>query len=223
MTACGRIGYFFFGRAKVVRDLAGARARGLSEWRASFDPGRRRDEWPVLLAAVARAGLRFRISFEAWTPPPPALVDAIARAALPGSRLILAPEIGNEELRCALKGAAHTDALYEEAIAAARGRGIAVRAWVTAGLPRETARDVEATKTMVRRLRERHGVEVRARLPALAPGSRLFLHPRRHAVRLLWRTLREALRADHPVGYETSSLTEEAIVAAVGELARAAS
>ena len=218
MLTCGRIGYFFYGTRKVLRDLAAARAWGLSTWRVSFDPGRGRTEWPALLRAVARAGMRWRLVFDAWTPPPPAMIETMAGAALPGSVLVLSPETGNEELRKRLKGASHTDALYEESIAAARAQGLGVHLFVSAGLPRETARDVEATASMVRRLRARHGVEVTARARELHPGSRMFLHPKRHAVRLLRRSLREFLTGEHPVGYETAAFTEQGIMAAIAAL-----
>ncbi|MBI5526849.1 MAG: cobalamin B12-binding domain-containing protein [Deltaproteobacteria bacterium] len=222
-TNCGRKGYFFYGLKKIVRDLAAARRWGLTTWRVSFDPGRRRTEWPAIFRAVAHAGNRWRIVFDAWTPPTPAMIDAMAGTALAGSVLVLSPETGNETLRVTLKGASHTDARYEESIASARRRGLGVHVFVSAGLPRETKRDVGRTEALVRHLRTRYGVEVTACPMELDPGSPMFLRPERHSVRLLRRSFEDFMGPKHAVGYETSVFGEDEILANVRFLQETAS
>ncbi|MFA6032816.1 MAG: radical SAM protein [Myxococcota bacterium] len=217
-TVTGRSGYFFYGAGKVIRDLLEARSFGLESWRVSFDPGRRRDEWLRLARAINREGMRWRMVFDAWSPPSQGLTPALASIAMPGSVVVLSPETGNQRLRMRLKGPFHSDADYEAAAEEAVRHGFGVHLFVSAGLPGEKIRDVELTAAMVRKFRKWYGASVTACQMELNPGSRMHVSPKRHSVRLSRFRLADFINPRDPVGYQSDGFSTEEIMEAITRL-----
>jgi radical SAM superfamily enzyme YgiQ (UPF0313 family) len=218
LETSNRIGYFFYGLKKIVRDLRGASRVGLETWRVSFDPSMDSRHWLEIMSALKKQGMKWRFVFDTWAPPSTSLIDALADCALQNSVLTFSPECGNESLRSRLKGWKYSNKALEDSIKAARKRDLGVHIFVSAGLPGETQNDVDSTIELVKRLRECYNVEVTACPMELDPASELFCKPKKWRVRLLRKSLNDFASDEHPIGYETEYFREQEIFSSVSRI-----
>lgn len=212
---CGRGGPAVKSPAAAARDIAFLAGLGFGKIQLPLDPLPSDGYWVKLLGLLAARGLKPELKLELCGLPSERLLKAFASAAGPGSRMTLFAGSGSERVRGLNRGRFYTnDALLAMLKKAA---GLYVNIWTafTAGLPGETARDVEATAALMRRVRRelkmsRTGVYAFS----VEPGSPLFEAPEAHGIKLRRRTLKDFLAQGgrYDVGYATEGLSEREIV-----------
>ena len=107
------------------------------------------------------------------------------------------------------------------AIRECEARGIGVHCFFTAGLPTETAADVDETGRLIERIRQQTRAAISVCPMVLDPASPMFLHPDKYGVRLVRRSLKdfyEGVGLPEGPGYETDAFTEQGIVDACRRL-----
>lgn len=212
---CGRRAPAVKSPASAVRDISFLMDAGFRGIQLPLDPLPSDGYWVELLGLLAEKRLKPVLKLELCGLPSERLLKAFAVSAVPGSRMTLFAGSGSEKVRRLNRGRFYTnDALLAVLKKAAR---LYVNIWVafTAGLPGETGRDVEATASLMRRIRRelkmsRTGVYVFS----VEPGSPLFEAPEKYGVKLRRRTLKDFLsqRGRYDMGYSTESLAEREIV-----------
>lgn len=212
---CGRRGPAVKSPAAAARDISFLMGAGFRGIQLPLDPLAADGYWVELLGLLAVKGLRPELKLELCGLPSERLLKAFAAAAGPGSRMTLFAGSGSERVRRLNRGRFYAN---DSLLAMLRkARRLYVNVWVTftAGLPGETAGDVELTAALMRRIRQelkmsRTGVYAFS----VEPGSPLFEEPERYGVKLRRRELRDFLRQGgrYDMGYATEALAEPEIV-----------
>jgi B12-binding domain/radical SAM domain protein len=163
------------------------------------------------------------IDFEMFSPPPPAFIEAIARAK-PGFAIDISPHSHDEKVRRAL-GLTYTNAELEESIGAAlKARASRVEVYFMIGLPQQTPESVAETVEYCEYLYRKFDADRRLILfigplsPFLDPGSPAFEEPKRFGYHLFYHTLEEHRQAllrpswGETLNYETRWMSRSQIV-----------
>jgi B12-binding domain/radical SAM domain protein len=213
--------------AAQVRDLAGLSRAPI------FLVGDLNDGGPqyahTVVDALARSGVRNRIVFEFFQPPPTEFL-ARADASLPHWGAELSPESHDEAVRARLGKARYTNAELEAGIdAILRLRCEQLDLFYMIGLPGQSytsvMQTVDGIEAIFRRFDRRVSAFITPMGPFIDPGSVGFEQPRANGYRLRARTLAEhrALLEqgdwESILNYETDAMTRAQIVDATYDAA----
>jgi len=206
---------------KLMNDLACALKDGVRVLRCSFDPPQGRAHARRWFEAIRAARLRLRMIYDFWYLPTAAFLDDMAATFEAGSVAVISPECGSEAVRMRVRGLPFRNDRLMAAIRNCESRGMRVHCFFTAGLPTETARDVDETARLIERIRRETGAAVSVCPMVLDPASPLFLHPEKFGARLVRRTLKdfyEGVGLREGPGYETEAFSEQGILEACNRL-----
>ena len=204
----GRRSVVFRSAEKAAADLAAFSRQGVDKVHFCFDPLRAAEYYPRLFGLLRRRGLKFMAWFECWGLPPESFIAAYAKTFAPGSRLIISPDSGSEEVRRRNRTRYYSNERLLSFAAAAAAAGLRVKACFSTGLPFETGRDFLMTLQLARALKEECGAEVAISGIALEPAAPMFMAPERYGVTAKKRSFRDFMRRTGPddLGYSTSLL-----------------
>ncbi len=163
------------------------------------------------------------LNFEMFSPPPPAFVEAIARAK-PGFAIDISPHSHDQKVRRAL-GLNYTNEELETSIEAAlKMRASRIEVYFMIGLPEQTPESVKGTLEYCEYLYRKFDADRLLLLfigplsPFLDPGSPAFENPQRYGYKLFYRTLEEHRQAlmrptwGETLNYETRWMSRQQIV-----------
>jgi radical SAM superfamily enzyme YgiQ (UPF0313 family) len=206
---------------KLMKDLEYAAKDGVRVLRCSFDPPQGRAHVRRWFEAIRAAKMRLRMIYDFWYLPTPAFLDDMAASFEAGSVAVLSPECGSEAVRMRVRGLPFRNDKLLASIHDCDARGIRVHCFFTAGLPTETAADVDETARLIERIRRETSAAVSVCPMVLDPASPLFLHPERFGARLVRKSLQdfyEGVGLPEGPGYETEAFSEQGILDACNRL-----
>lgn len=221
---CKRRGILLYPLEKLIRDVEEALAESAEVLRMSFDPPSARRSLVAWFDAVAALGSPLRLVYDLWHLPSRDLLNAMQRAFMSGSTLILSPECGSEQVRRRVRGFSFSNEELLRAIREIEGRGFQAHCFFSAGLPTETPDDTELSIALIERIRMETSAGISVCPMVADPGSPLFRDPGSFGARLTRTSLRDFYEekgvANGP-GYETEHFTEGEILTACDRLLHA--
>ena len=202
-----------------------AMGAGVRRFHTCFDALPASDE-PLLatLDALGRQDRSIAVDLEAHGLPSAVVIEAFARNLHPSSRILLAPQTGDEALRGRLRDLTFSNAELERVLEHLDRRDVNVGLSFTLGLPGEDRRSAERTLRYQEALKARYAVvgDVSTALLELAPGAPWFVQPERFGLTLRRRTLADFIAAHEAaepgLGYDTRELREPELLALYDEL-----
>lgn len=216
-----RRGYLLYPLDKLAADLRDAAKQGAQVIRSSFDPPGSREHIIRWFERMFDEGHRFRLIYDLWELPTDELLTSIARFFDSGSTVVFSPECGNERVRASVRPPGWSNDALLAAIRGTEDVGIATHCFFTAGLPGETASNVDETARLIERIRSETSSEVSVTPMYVDPASPIWIYPERYGVRLLRKGLADFYDVrggvDGP-GYETEHFDAAGILEACRRL-----
>jgi radical SAM superfamily enzyme YgiQ (UPF0313 family) len=182
-----RIQYSFRSCGKILETIKEVITQGIEHLYLSFDPSRDKTFYIELFRSIRHHGLVTSMTFECWSLPSHAFINAFAQTFGQGPHtcLVFSPETGSEALRKRHKGFFYTNQAFFDTLYYAHKKGLKTDIFFSHSLPGESKDTVRETSDFMERIRKFNGnLTIYTQGYDLDPGCPLYEDPDRFDIHI---------------------------------------
>ncbi len=175
----GRSKPLFLSIDKTMLELRRAYYKyGIRFWLICFDPRPKSMFYPELFKQMHEENIQIQITFEAFSLPSLAFINAMALYLPEGSTIALSPDSGSERVRRLNKGFYYSNDSLMKSIKLIHDRGLQVEVYFYVGLPFEGPKEVNETAKLIERIKKEVPDTVISVFPVeIEPGALMYRLP----------------------------------------------